>query len=155
MKKISKQKSIDLILSEMKKGNLDAVQVLGEIGKNWEVSQSSFYRHWKEATTIFEERQSMIQSELLKEDVRFAKESLKKDILTLQERKEIATRIARGETLTKNDEPPKVSDRLKALEYLSKVEGDFAPKKLHVSQPLPILTMRIDKEDVEQLRLNG
>lgn len=131
MKKISKKKSVELILSEMKKGNVNPVSVLGKIGKNWEISQSSFYRHWKEASNTFEKYQNSIQKQLLEEDTALAKERLKKAILTREERMEIATKLAKGEAWKVNGSLtiPSASDRLKALDYLSKLDGDYAPKK--------------------------
>lgn len=147
MEKISKHTAVKFILSELKKGNLDAPNIMGKLRTDWEVTKSSFYRYWNDANEIFTQHQSLIKKELLKEDTRLAKQRLKKDILTRDERMEIATKIARGEALGKDDEKPKIADRLKALDYLSKLDGDFAPKTLEVSAKapiLPILTVRLD-----------
>lgn len=71
------------------------------------------------------------------------KERLKKAILTRDERLEIASKIAKGEgrkVPIKFDKDgraiafeimyPTAGDSLRAIDYMSKIDGDFAPKKL-------------------------
>lgn len=59
------------------------------------------------------------------------KERLKLAILTKFERMEIASNIARGKAWKVGNEIiiPTASDKLKACDYLSKIEGDYAPSK--------------------------
>ena len=59
------------------------------------------------------------------------KERLKMAILTRHERMKIASDIGKGKAWKVGDEIliPTSSDRLRALDYLSKVEGDYAPIK--------------------------
>lgn len=60
------------------------------------------------------------------------KERLKLAILTKLERMKIASDLGRGKAWKVGDEVmiPTANDRLKALDYLSKVDGDYAAIKL-------------------------
>ena len=60
------------------------------------------------------------------------KERLKKAILTKFERMEIASNIARGKAWKSGDVMiiPTATDRMKACDYLSKIDGDYAPTKI-------------------------
>ena len=59
------------------------------------------------------------------------KERLKSAILTKFERMEIASNIARGKAWKSGNVMivPSASDRMKACDYLSKIDGDYAPTK--------------------------
>ena len=59
------------------------------------------------------------------------KERLKSAILTKFERMEIASNIAKGKAWKSGNVMivPNASDRMKACDYLSKIEGDYAPTK--------------------------
>ena len=63
------------------------------------------------------------------------KERLKSAILTKFERMEIASNIAKGKAWRSGDVMvvPNASDRMKACDYLSKIDGDYAPAKLEHS----------------------
>ena len=60
------------------------------------------------------------------------KERLKSAILTKFERMEIASNIARGKAWKVGAEViiPTANDKLKACDYLSKIDGDYAPTKV-------------------------
>ena len=60
------------------------------------------------------------------------KERLKSAILTKLERMEIASNIAKGKAWKTGNViiVPNASDRMKACDYLSKIDGDYAPKKI-------------------------
>ena len=60
------------------------------------------------------------------------KERLKSAILTKFERMEIASNIARGKAWKSGNVMivPSASDRMKACDYLSKIDGDYAPTKV-------------------------
>ena len=60
------------------------------------------------------------------------KERLKSAILTKFERMEIASNIARGKAWKVGNEViiPTANDKLKACDYLSKIDGDYAPTKV-------------------------
>jgi len=60
------------------------------------------------------------------------KERLKSSILTKFERMEIASNIAKGKAWKSGDVMvvPNTSDRMKACDYLSKIDGDYAATKV-------------------------
>lgn len=63
------------------------------------------------------------------------KERLKSAILTKFERMEIASNIAKGKARKVNDQIiiPTDGDRIRALDYLAKIEGDYAPNKTDIN----------------------
>jgi len=63
------------------------------------------------------------------------KERLKSAILTKFERMEIASNIAKGKAWMSGNVMivPNASDRMKACDYLSKIDGDYAPSKTDVT----------------------
>ena len=63
------------------------------------------------------------------------KERLKSAILTKFERMEIASNIAKGKAWKSGNVMivPNASDRMKACDYLSKIDGDYAPSKTDVT----------------------
>lgn len=119
MAKINKQKAIELILSELEKGSTYS-ECLGVIGGNWGVSDTSFDRYWKEANIEYLSIKRDVEKELMKERVEEERKRLKSNILTKTQRMQLASDIALSEESGYND-------KLKALDYLSKIEGDYAP----------------------------
>ncbi len=63
------------------------------------------------------------------------KERLKSAILTKFERMEIASNIAKGKAWKSGNVMvvPNASDRMKACDYLSKIDGDYAPNKTDIN----------------------
>ena len=63
------------------------------------------------------------------------KERLKSAILTKFERMEIASNIAKGKAWKSGNVMvvPNASDRMKACDYLSKIDGDYAPNKTEIA----------------------
>ena len=63
------------------------------------------------------------------------KERLKSAILTKFERMEIASNIAKGKAWKSGNVMivPNASDRMKACDYLSKIDGDYAPSKTEIA----------------------
>lgn len=135
MSKAGKQEAIDLILAEMEKGTIQRGKLLSKVGKKWQISTRTFDRYYKEAYSTYSARQQAIQKQLERESIEMAKERLKKAILTKEERMEIASDIAKGKAWKVENEviAPSAGDRIKAMEYLSKIEGDFAAVKQDVT----------------------
>lgn len=128
--RINKKKAIELIIQELEKG-MTKSECLAINGENWQFPSRTFDRYWKEANEAYSERQKSIQSELMSVRIDHEKERLKKALLTLDEKREISAKIARGESYESGGEivVPSPSDRLKAMEYDSKLVGDIAPTK--------------------------
>lgn len=155
--RISKQKAKKIILSEMEKG-LTFNDTYAVISRNVQLSERAFSNYWKECQKEYLEQQNRLEK--AKEDARveIEKEAVKYRILSRYERMEIASRIAMGEerdVVTKTDgdgnviEKAKISpsdnERVRALDYLSKIEGDYAPEKMEVDSKHIIVQRKIVK----------
>lgn len=126
----NKEKIIATLIAELEQGS-ERSEILAKYGKIWHVSKRTFDRHWKTAQERYAERQKEIQNKLAEQSMATALERQKKAILTKEQRMEIASKIAKGEAwkVQGNLIIPNGSDRLKALDYLSKIDGDYAPTK--------------------------
>lgn len=140
MPKPSKQIIIDVIIKGIEQGK-DRGNLLATIGKNRQLSQRTFDRHWKTAQEQHTARQQAIKNRLADIDTAAAIDARKKAIMTADERKELLTKIASGQLKVKRPfvvlgkimeypEEPALADRLKALAELNKMEGDYAPTKV-------------------------
>lgn len=129
--RINKKKAIELIIQELEKG-MTKSECLAINGENWQFPSRTFDRYWKEANEAYSERQKSIQSELMSVRIDHEKERLKKALLTFDEKREISAKIARGEAYESGGEVviPSPSDRLKAMEYDSKLVGDLSATKI-------------------------
>jgi len=139
--RINKIKAKKIILSKMEEG-LTFNDTYAAICRNMQLSERAFANYWKECQQEYKERQNRLEKE--KDDVRveMEKEAVKYDILSRYERQEIATKIARNNPkriptkLDANGNPIEYSlvynsaaEVVRALDYLSKIDGDYAPEK--------------------------
>lgn len=124
----NKQAAIDMILAELQKGATysDCYEV---ILSNFKLSEPTFSKYWKEANEAHSKAREEIKEALRGEVLEAEKERLKKAILTKDQRMEIASDIARGKPWRVGQSilSPSAGDRLRALDYLAKVDGDYAP----------------------------
>lgn len=124
---------------------LTFTDTLRAIRSNSELAESSFAIYWKECQKEYLERQK--KREKKKEEAREEadKEAVKYDILSRYERQEIATKIARNNPrriptkLDKDGTPIEYAlvynsgaEVIRALDYLSKIDGDYAAEKQKV-----------------------
>jgi hypothetical protein len=143
--KPSKQIIVDFIVGELKQGKtFDTCLKL--CGTKWNLSRSTFNRRWKEANIQHKQEQDLIKQELAKASAAAAVESLKKQILTADERKEFLSKLVKKETkvLKVGGSPQMVHTftdkdgnivneilptelKIKAIAELNKMEGDYAP----------------------------
>lgn len=132
-----KQEKLDFIISCLKKGE-ERGKILVKHAKKWGTSKSAFDRQLKIAKEQHNKQQQVIREQLAKDDIAAAKQALKKDILTSEERKEILTKIAKGELRIKKPfviagkimeypAEPDHMDRKAAIAELNKMEGDYEP----------------------------
>lgn len=153
MTKPNKQVIIDFIISCLKAGEQRG-KILAKTGKKWRTSERTFDRLLKIAKQQYSKQQAEIKEELARVDKEAAIAERKKAILTASERKELLTKIARGEIEiptkdTKWDiktkkfsfvEVPNFTARISAIAELNKMGGDYAAKKVQLStkpgQPL-------------------
>lgn len=128
-KKPNKEKVLSELMFELEKGS-DRAACLAKIVKKWQISTRTFDRHWKTANEAYKQRQESIQKTLTAKSTEAAIKRQNEAILTKEERMVIASKIARGEgwRVGKNVLAPSAGDRLRALDWLAKVEGDYMPK---------------------------
>jgi len=121
-----KAKKIDFIVRLMRKGSFLKKDMESKFVSKFGVSVSTFRKYHADAKLKLE----TIESEASKEIVESVKKDLKDKVLTRAERLLIASKIARGVTRKVAGELiiPSDSERLKALDYLSKLHGEYITK---------------------------
>lgn len=124
-KKRKYYKAYDEILNLIEKGTMynDALAVI--CGK-FQLTERTFINYWNDARIEFVAREALIKQQVDKERVEVEKKIMEVDILTKADRMRLATKLAKGAGLD--------SDKLRALEYLSKIEGDFVTKIDHTTK---------------------
>ena len=155
--RISKIKAKEMILSSMEEG-LTFTDTLGVIRSNSVLAESTFTLYWNECQKEYLERQNRLEKEKDEVRVEVEKEAVKYDILSRFERMEIATKIARNNPrripmkLDKDGTPVEYalvynsgSEVVRALDYLSKIEGDYAPEKMEVDSKHIIVQRKVVK----------
>lgn len=144
MAKQAKQTIIDAIIKEIDLGN-GRGKVLGKIGKDWEVSRTTFDRLWKTANEQHKELQDAAKiassNEYIKKHVEYANGA----VMSKAERQHILAKIARGELsikksisvggigVTEVDVYPDFSDIKNAVAEINKMEGDYSPTKTELT----------------------
>lgn len=108
----------------------DAVSVI--CGK-FRFSDRTFDKYWKIAQERHSETQKAAQLAMADQYIQSALQGQQAGILTKQERMRLASGIA-------CNKEAQDSDRLKAMDYLSKIEGDYAPAKTEHSGSITGLT---------------
>ena len=121
--KLSKDKCIELILEQLALGST-YTHTLDLIRRNWTLSESSFKRYWNIANERYKEAQQAIKSSTEVQTITNELDKLKTLNLTKIDRMRIAESIALNEDGTASN-----ADKLKALDYLAKIESDYAPMK--------------------------
>lgn len=131
----------DFILEEINKGNFKYSEVFSLFLPKFGTTRQTFDKYWKIANKAHSEARQAIEKEKLATTIKEEKEAVKRDILTKAERMEIASNIARGKTRTVRGVmiSPTDSERIRALDYLSRIEGDYVPVEQNhsVSYNLP------------------
>ena len=150
MVKPQKQTIIDFIVSCLKKADERKV-ILSKVAKKWQINVRTIDRLLRIAKEQHLEAQELIRKELAELDKQNAIEERKAQIADVLERKEILTKILRGEIplirpmvcdgeIVSVPIVPDWSDRKNAIAELNKMEGDYAPTKADVNikteQPL-------------------
>jgi len=112
-------------------------------GTKWNLSRSAFFRLLKKAQVEHKEKQQAIKEAVTVVEVEGAVEAAKRDIMTSLERKEILTKIARGQipllkpmvcdgAIELVEVAPDWMDRKNAIAELNKMEGDYTPINIDV-----------------------
>jgi hypothetical protein len=152
MAKANKQIIIDEIVVEIAKG-ISTEKICSAICTKFQFTERTFYNHFKIAQQQHTERQQGIKEAIAKDRTIKELNAVKSSILTAIERKELLTKIALGleDVEETTDSPngtitfkrkPNPSERIKAINEINKMEGDYAPQKqqteLTVTQPVII-----------------
>jgi hypothetical protein len=132
--KPNKEQYIDFILNELRKGNVLYVDVCSVFCGNFRLTERSFDKYWKLANEAHREAQQAIKEAKEVQTITNELDKLKTLNLTKIDRMKIAEGIAMGKAKRIEGQiiVPSHSDQLKALDYLAKIEGDYAPTKQDV-----------------------
>lgn len=131
--KPNKENIINDILIELEKGiNYNECLIL--FGTKWNLPKTTFTRYWKNANDRYREVLNSRQKELDVLTTDLEKERLKSAILTKYERLMIAQGIAQGKARKIGDTVmiPSDGDRIRALDFIAKVEGDYTASKTEI-----------------------
>jgi hypothetical protein len=122
----------DFILTELNKGNVNYKDVFLVFLSKFKLSEPTFVKYWKLANETYLEQRNAINEAKLEDSIKTEKEAVKTLVLDKVERMRIAEEIAIGKAkrIEGTIVMPSPSDRLRALDYLSKIEGDYAPKEI-------------------------
>jgi hypothetical protein len=138
----NKQIYIDFILDELNKGKVQYKDVCSVFLRKFTLTRQTFDKYWKQANEQYKEQRRAInetkQEQITIEEIK----AVKTLVLDKIGRMKIAESIAMEENNSN-------LDRLKALDYLSKIEGDFAPEKVENTHKvnIPPLTWVNDDGD--------
>ena len=128
----NKQTYIDFIIDELNKGNVKYNDVCVVFCGKFGLTENTFIKYWKQANEVHKEQREAINEAKLSTTIEAEKEAVKTLVLDKVARMKIAEQIALGieEQLEGEIIKPSFSDRLKALDYLAKIDGDYASTKI-------------------------
>jgi hypothetical protein len=139
-KKVSRAVTVDAIVKYIEKGNgYGGVLKLND--SLWRLSRSTFLRYWNIASEQHIAAQQVIKKVEAEMNLESAIEGHKGHIADVRERKEVLTKILRGEIPLRKpivvnfcieyiEVLPDWMDRKAAIAELNKMEGDYAPTKV-------------------------
>lgn len=148
----NKQIIIDAIIKEIEKGTTRG-NVISKFVKKCRVTERTIDRYWKTANQQHAARQQAIKDELAEIDKQAAIDARKKQIMSSNDRKEYLSSIILAKTdvktvgktalpiLVREDGTKEIiylSDKLKALAELNKMDGDYASNKIEHSGEIAI-----------------
>lgn len=130
--KPNKEQYIDFIIDELSRGNVQYKEVMLAFVSKFELTEQTFVRYWKTANERHREAQQAIKKATEVQSIEGELNKLKTLQLTKLDRMKIAEGIAIGKAKRIEGQilVPSPSDQLKALDYLAKIDGDYAPTKL-------------------------
>lgn len=128
----NKQAYIDFILDEINKGNVKYNDVCAVFCSKFHLTERTFNKYWLKANESYKEQLELIKKEKLSTIIEEEKKAVKTLILDKTARMKIAEEIAIGKAKRVEGEiiMPNFSDRIRALDYLSKIEGDYSKIKI-------------------------
>lgn len=135
--KPNKEKYIDFIVNELNNGNVQYKEVMLAFVSKFQLTEQTFVRYWKTANERHREAQQVIKEAKEVQTIANELDKLKTLQLTKLDRMKIAEGIAMGKAKRIEGQilVPSPSDQLKALDYLAKIDGDYAPAKVAPTNP--------------------
>ena len=150
----------DYILSELKKGNIGFEDVFRLMLTKFDLSRQTFSKYWKLANIEFSEARTEQNKLIEQNSITNEIESLKSQIVSSEQKKVILSQIFEAK-IDVNDiavdklgnvfpykRKPTASERMKAVEILNKMEGDFAPIKTENKNLYEFIGMEVEYRDI-------
>ena len=130
----NKQAYIDFILDCFNKGVVERGEVMAMFGKKWQTPPRTFDRYFKQAKEAYSEQREVINKAKLEESIAQEKEAVKRDIMGVNEAKEILTKMARGIGRSMNGRLfyPTDAERRAAIDLLAKMSGWHSAEKQEI-----------------------
>jgi hypothetical protein len=130
--KPNKRQYIDFIIDELNKGNVHYKEVMLAFVSKFELTEQTFVRYWKSANAEYSAHRESVNKQKAEESIRTETAAAKSLVLDKYARMKIAESIALGKAKRVEGQiiMPSPSDQLKALDYLAKIDGDYAPAKI-------------------------
>lgn len=151
---------IDFIINELKKGNVGFEDVFELILTKFNLSRPTFSKYWKQAKEAhFNERteqKKVIEANTTTEEI----EALKSQIVTSERKKIVLSQIFEATievddvaidrlgTAIRYRRKPTAMERMKAVDILNKMEGDFAPTKIEQKNIVDLIGMAVEYKDI-------
>lgn len=127
MKRPNKQKCVDLIVKLISEGNTFSSS-LERFRGNWSgFAESTFANYWNDAQKIHTAKRERIQKEIEEQTIQHELERNKCDLLTKDRALEILKQIAEREDTDKEGNAVNDSNRVRAIDQISKMEGWLSP----------------------------
>lgn len=134
--KISKQKGVELLLIELEKGKTYS-ECLRVFKSRFVLVESTFALWWRSANSEYLKSVDEIKKELFELKKQKEVAQLEKAILTKEESLILLSKIANGDPSLIIEEEIKINDRIKAIQELNKLQGNYTQEiNIKSEQPL-------------------
>jgi ribonucleotide reductase alpha subunit len=133
---------VSFILELIRQGH-KRKDIMAAYVKKWQQSERTFDRRLSAAYELYTQEQRKIINET-EERIKQEVEQRKQSILSVIERKELLSKIAKGLSDKEKGIIITTADRINAIKELNKMEGGYEPSKIELTQP-PI-TIRVVRE---------
>jgi hypothetical protein len=130
--KQNKEIYIQFILDQLKSGVVSFEQTLKLFNTKHNLTRSNFSKYWKIANERHFEAMQEAQRIRAEAEAEEIKKDAKRLYLDRAQRLEIAFKIAQGSARRIDGEVivPTDADRIRALDYIAKMEGDYQPARV-------------------------
>jgi hypothetical protein len=169
MPKSNKQVIVDYIIKDIEKGT-DRGKVIAKYCKKFQKSDRTIDSYWKIANQQYKERQDKAKAAADEAYIKASADAAVVAVMSSQERKEILSKIARGERTEFAPNPKEAGtfievpvaietlEVIKAISELNKMEGDYAPTKVANTNkdgddiPPPLDYSKMSEKELEKLK---